>query len=69
MSTMKIWASNDKELRFTEVDEDYLAVNVFTDEFIIGLMCGRREVERLCLSLAEWCGIPLFDKNILGEEE
>lgn len=63
---MKIWASNDKELRFTEVDHNYIAVNVFTDEFIIGVMVSRREAERLCLSLAEWCGMPLFNEE---EEE
>ena len=44
---MKIWASNDKELRFTEVDTNYLAVNVFTEEFIIGLMLSRRETEKI----------------------
>lgn len=63
---MKIWASNDKELRFTEVDTNYLAVNVFTEEFIIGLMLSRRETEKLCVSLAEWCGMPLFRNS---EEE
>ena len=60
---MKIWASNDKELRFTEVDHNYIAVNVFTDEFILGVMLTRREAERLCLSLAEWSGLPFGDEE------
>tara|TARA_Y100001937_G_C7093414_1_gene318906 strand:+ start:665 stop:844 length:180 start_codon:yes stop_codon:yes gene_type:complete len=59
---MKIWVSNDKELRFTEVDDNYITVNLFTDDFIIGVMITRREAERLCLSLAEWCGIPLGER-------
>jgi len=62
---MKIWASADKELRFTEIDANYIAINVFTEEFIIGVMCDRREIEHLCISLAEWCGFPLFR----GDEE
>ena len=60
MSMMKIWASNDRELRFTEIEDNYVAVNLFTDQFIVGVTLSRREIERLCGCLAEWCGIPLF---------
>tara|TARA_B110000858_G_scaffold10706_1_gene11040 strand:+ start:9973 stop:10164 length:192 start_codon:yes stop_codon:yes gene_type:complete len=63
---MKVWASNDKELRFTEVSEDYITINIFADDFIVGVMCSRSEMERLCVSLAEWSGIPLY---IQEEEE
>ena len=37
MSMMKIWASNDRELRFTEIEDNYVAVNLFTDQFIVGV--------------------------------
>ena len=56
---MKIWASYDKEIRMTEISDNMVAVNTFTDEFVVGVMLTRREVEILCVSLAEWCGIPL----------
>jgi hypothetical protein len=66
---MKIWASNDRELRFTEIDDDLVAVNVFTSEYVIGVMLNRRECEALCLGLAEWCGIPLFMNQSDDSEE
>ena len=66
---MKIWASNDKELRFTEIADNLVAVNVFTDEYVIGVMLTRRECEELCLGLAEWCGIPLFMSHSDDSEE
>jgi len=49
---MKIWASNDRELRFTEIEDNYVAVNLFTDQFIVGVTLSRREIERLCGCLA-----------------
>ena len=63
---MKIWASYDKEMRLTEIADDLVAANIMTQEYVIGVMLSRREVEILCVSLAEWCGIPL---GIADEEE
>jgi hypothetical protein len=63
---LKIWVSNDEELHFTQIHENFVAVNLFTDDYVIGCMLNRDEIEALCIGLAEWCGLPLFT---VGEEE
>lgn len=57
---MPIWMSLDKELRFADMGEDYVAVNLFAEDMVVGLMIERHEVESLVHALAEYCGIPLF---------
>lgn len=60
---MPIWMSLDKELRFTDMGEDYVAVNLFAEDMVVGLMLERHEIEELVYALAEYCGFPLFSKN------
>ena len=60
---MPIWMSNDKELRFTDMGEDYVAVNLFAEDMVVGLMMERNEIEALVYALAEYCGFPLFSRG------
>tara|TARA_R110002012_G_scaffold291396_1_gene485777 strand:- start:19 stop:255 length:237 start_codon:yes stop_codon:yes gene_type:complete len=60
---MPIWTSLDKELRFTDMGEGFIAVNIFSEEFIVGIMLTEDELHSLCCSLAEHCGMPLFIKQ------
>ena len=60
---MPLWMSKDKELRFSDMGEDFVGVNVFTDEYVIGVMLDRSEIEKLLYALSEYCGIPLFGKK------
>jgi len=62
---MKIWASNDKEIQFTEISDEYISINIFTTEYVIGTIITRFEAISLCSALAESCGFPLF----VGDEE
>ena len=64
---MPLWMSNDKEMRVADMGEDHVAINIFTDEYVVGLMLNRDEIEGLCLALAEYCGIGLFGKNNNGD--
>jgi len=62
---MPIWMSNDKELRFADMGEDCVAVNMFLsdEDLILGVMLTRDEIENLVYKLAEYCGIPFFNKG------
>ena len=60
---MPLWMSLDKELRFTDMGEDYVAINIFSEEMVVGLMLEREEIESLAYALAEYCGFPIFDKS------
>ena len=55
--------SNDRELRFTDMGDGFIAVNIFSEEYIIGIMLTEEEVHNLCCSIAEHCGMPLFIKQ------
>ena len=60
---MPLFMSNDKELRVSDMGEDFVGVNIFADEYIVGVMLDRNEVEKLLYALSEYCGIPLFGRG------
>jgi len=60
---MPLWMSNDKEVRIADMGEDNVSLNIFSEEYVVGVMLDREEMEKLVFALAEYCGIPLFGKN------
>ena len=60
---MPLWMSKDKELRFGDMGEDLVSVNLFSEEYVVGLMLERAEIESLVYALAEYCGLPLFGRG------
>ena len=60
---MPLWMSNDKEVRIADMGEDQVAINIFSDEYVVCVMLERSEIESLVIALAEYCGIGLFGKN------
>ena len=65
---MPIWKSNDEELVLTEMGHDYVAFNIFSEELVVGIMLTRSEIEDLCASLLEHCGMPIFKVKNDDEE-
>lgn len=65
---MPIWKSDDEQLILTEMGHDYVAFNIFSEELVIGIMLNRTEIEELCNSLLEYCGIPIFEVKNNDEE-
>jgi len=60
---MRVWRSDDKAMVLSEMTDDLCMLNIITDEYISGFGLTRAELERLCHSLLEWCGIPTFNKR------
>ena len=60
---MPIWISPDKQLRIADMGEDYIALNLFAEEMVVGIMLERSEVESLAYALAEYCGFPIFNRS------
>ena len=56
-----IWQSAEQDIRINEINDDMLSFHMFTDNYIVGLVLLREEVESMCGSLSEWCGIPIFN--------
>lgn len=64
----KIWTSKEKDAQLTELTDNLIALNIFTDELIVGIVIDRREAEQLALGIAEWVGLPLFIEEVPEEE-
>jgi len=60
---MPLWMSKDKEVRIADMGEDFVAINIFSEEYVVGVMLDRAEIEKLVIAMAEYCGIGLFGKN------
>jgi TPP-dependent 2-oxoacid decarboxylase len=60
---MPIWKSEDGIIRIVDLGDDIISVHILAEE-ILGFMLERHEIEKLTLSLAEWCGMPLFIKQM-----
>lgn len=60
---MPLWMSIDKELRIADMGEDWVAINLFAEDMVVGLMLQREEIESMVYALAEYCGFPIFSKN------
>lgn len=65
MKMSRIWASNNKEVIMTELTEDMLAINIFADDMVVGVIITREEANMLALGISEWVGLPMF----YGDEE
>ena len=63
----KIWTSKEGDAQLTELTNNLIALNIFTDEIIVGIVIDRIEAEQLALGIAEWVGLPLFFS--IDEEE
>ena len=63
----KIWTSKEKDAQLTELTDNLIALNIFTDEIIVGIVIDRIEAEQLALGIAEWVGLPVFFSS--DEEE
>tara|TARA_R110000796_G_scaffold28303_3_gene77496 strand:- start:930 stop:1127 length:198 start_codon:yes stop_codon:yes gene_type:complete len=63
----KIWTSKEKDAQLTELTDNLIALNIFTDEIIVGIVIDRIEAEQLALGIAEWVGLPVFFSS--SEEE
>ncbi len=60
---MRIWRTDDKSMVLTEMTDELCMLNIVTEEYISGFGLTRSELERLCLGLLEWCGIPTFNRR------
>ncbi len=67
MKMSKIWTSKEKDAQLTELTDNLIALNIFTDEIIVGIVIDRIEAEQLALGIAEWVGLPVFFSS--DEEE
>lgn len=67
MKMSKIWTSKEKDAQLTELTDNLIALNIFTDEIIVGIVIDRIEAEQLALGIAEWVGLPVFFSS--SEEE
>ena len=56
----KIWTSKEKDAQLTELTDNLIALNIFTEDYIVGIVIDRSEAEQLALGIAEWVGLPLF---------
>jgi|TARA_R100001443_G_scaffold7122_2_gene16289 hypothetical protein len=56
----KIWTSKEKDAQLTELTDNLIALNIFSEEYIVGIVIDRSEAEQLALGIAEWVGLPLF---------
>ncbi len=61
---MPIWKSDDSTVRVVDLGDDLISVHILHEDTIMGVMLERHEAEKLCLGLAEWCGMPLFIKQM-----
>lgn len=56
----RIWASNNKDGIITELTEDMLAINIFADDLVVGIIITREEANMLALGISEWVGLPIY---------
>ena len=56
----KIWTSKEKDAQLTELTDNLIALNIFSEDYIVGIVIDRSEAEQLALGIAEWVGLPLF---------
>ena len=63
----KIWTSKEKDAQLTELTDNLIALNIFSEDFIVGIVIDRSEAEQLALGISEWVGLPLFIND--SEEE
>ena len=63
----KIWTSKEKDAQLTEQTDNLIALNIFSEDFIVGIVIDRSEAEQLALGISEWVGLPLFIND--SEEE
>lgn len=61
---MPIWKSEDGSIRLVDLGDDMVSIHIAVDEDVLGFILERHEIESLTLSLAEWCGMPLFIKQM-----
>lgn len=67
MTMTKIWTSKEKDAQLTELTDNLIALNIFNEDFIVGIVIDRSEAEQLALGISEWVGLPLFIND--SEEE
>lgn len=67
MTMTKIWTSKEKDAQLTELTDNLIALNIFNEDFIVGIVIDRSEAEQLALGICEWVGLPLFIND--SEEE
>lgn len=67
MIMAKIWTSKEKDAQLTELTDNLIALNIFSEDFIVGIVIDRSEAEQLALGISEWVGLPLFIND--SEEE
>ena len=63
----KIWTSKEKDAQLTELTDNLIALNILSEDFIVGIVIDRSEAEQLALGISEWVGLPLFIND--SEEE
>ena len=62
----RIWASNNKDAIITELTDEMIAINIFADDVVVGVIITREEANMLALGISEWVGLPMFLRD---EEE
>ena len=66
MIMSRIWASNNKDAIITELTDEMIAINIFADDVVVGVIITREEANMLALGISEWVGLPMFLRD---EEE
>ena len=69
-----IWSSKTGDVKFTELPNDMVLLNIFAQDAVAGVVLDRLEIENLADALLEWAGIPFVfpfgaDSWVVGVEE